>query len=656
MLVLGAVLSFAVSGPPAPAAAAASSCDRVAWSGQIGGDHEILVAAADGTSRLPLTNNSVDDRLPAWSPDGDRLAWLAGSDDAYSLTIADDEGDDAQPVGDDATYIDPHHVWAPAWSPDGERLLWARSGIAWWDQSIWLVDAEGDNPILITDPDLGYDRVYGMPAWLPDGSGLAFSGEIDGGDVLILTADIDGGDRTAVSTVSADPDPGTSEEPVVSPDGTMIAWVATAPGLSGQYVFVSNIDGTGRLALTTTDAEFNEHPAWSPDGTRIAWARNGAIVVADRDGGNRVEISSVGIGDDPSANQHPAWSPDGSQLAWSGDDASNVRQIWVSDFDGGDRTEISSVSFGTDPVENHTPVWAPTPAISLTTDGAIDEIGMVGDLTLVADAPCVITGVQIAVEAPPCLDADAVVVSTGSYASGIWTIPTLDGEATLNIEGTPTAGGACTTIAEVVTSDQGAIFSSIVHGDPCISDPHPFTDVLASSFAFEPVGCIFELGITNGTSSTTYSPGNDVTREQMASFLARIWRGLGRSCTDDPHPFTDVPATSFAVDDVGCIFDLGITTGTSVTTYSPQNTVTREQMAAFVARLWRALGFECSPYPHPFTDVDETSFAFDDVGCIFDLAITNGTSATTYSPDLNVTRAQMAAFLERLWRAAVLTP
>ena len=56
-------------------------------------------------------------------------------------------------------------------------------------------------------------------------------------------------------------------------------------------------------------------------------------------------------------------------------------------------------------------------------------------------------------------------------------------------------------------------------------------------------------------------------------------------------PFTDVESTSFAYDDVGRIYGLDITQGTSPTTYSPGDFVTREQMAAFLARLIRILNF-----------------------------------------------------------------
>ena len=74
----------------------------------------------------------------------------------------------------------------------------------------------------------------------------------------------------------------------------------------------------------------------------------------------------------------------------------------------------------------------------------------------------------------------------------------------------------------------------------------------------------------------------------MAAFLARLWEALGNECGGVPGEFVDVSASSFAFDSVACIKDIGVTLGTSATTYSPSDLVTREQMAAFLARLWRA--------------------------------------------------------------------
>lgn len=182
---------------------------------------------------------------------------------------------------------------------------------------------------------------------------------------------------------------------------------------------------------------------------------------------------------------------------------------------------------------------------------------------------------------------------------------------------------------------------------------HPFLDIPSTSFADDSVGCIFELGITQGTSSFTYSPGDRVTRKQMSAFVSRFIEAVtGEPCTGN-HSFVDVPSSSFAYGPVGCIFELGITTGTSSTTYSPDAFVTREQMASFVARVYRAVTGESCSIPTGFADVPTTSFAYRDVGCIASLGITQGTSSTTYSPGQFVTRAQMAAFVERLFNAVV---
>lgn len=116
-----------------------------------------------------------------------------------------------------------------------------------------------------------------------------------------------------------------------------------------------------------------------------------------------------------------------------------------------------------------------------------------------------------------------------------------------------------------------------------------FGDVAFSSFAIDDVAVIAELEITTGTSELTYSPGGPVTRAQMAAFLARLWEALGNECGGTPGEFVDVPSSSFAYEPVACIRELGITNGTSPTTYGPAQFVTREQMAAFIARFWRAV-------------------------------------------------------------------
>ena len=185
----------------------------------------------------------------------------------------------------------------------------------------------------------------------------------------------------------------------------------------------------------------------------------------------------------------------------------------------------------------------------------------------------------------------------------------------------------------------------------------PFVDVSPTSPTAQAIACIYALGITTGTTPTTYSPASNVTRAQMAIFLARLYKTItGTDAEIAETPFTDVAATDSASDDIGRIYGLGITTGTSATTYSPAANVTRAQMAIFLARLYKAAtGTEAPVIATPFTDVDATSTAYNDIGRIYGLEITTGTTPTTYSPANNVTRAQMASFLARLYTAATTT-
>lgn len=111
--------------------------------------------------------------------------------------------------------------------------------------------------------------------------------------------------------------------------------------------------------------------------------------------------------------------------------------------------------------------------------------------------------------------------------------------------------------------------------------------------------------------------------------------------------FTDVPTSAYYYDAICWSVENGVTNGTSATTFSPDTGVSRAQMVTF---LWRAAG---SPAPvatvNPFTDVDAGDYYYNAVLWAVEKGITNGTSATTFSPESAVSRAQAVTFL---WRSA----
>ena len=112
------------------------------------------------------------------------------------------------------------------------------------------------------------------------------------------------------------------------------------------------------------------------------------------------------------------------------------------------------------------------------------------------------------------------------------------------------------------------------------------------------------------------------------------------------NPFADVYESDYYYEAVLWAVANGVTNGTSATTFSPGVTVTRAQMVTF---LWRAYGSPKATGSNPFADVSADAWYYDAVLWAVANGVTVGTSATTFSPDAPVTRSQAVTFQ---WRAA----
>ena len=116
--------------------------------------------------------------------------------------------------------------------------------------------------------------------------------------------------------------------------------------------------------------------------------------------------------------------------------------------------------------------------------------------------------------------------------------------------------------------------------------------------------------------------------------------------------FADVPASAYYADAVKWAVEQGITSGTSATTFSPDMSCTRAQIVTF---LWRANGSPKADGANPFTDVSADAYYYDAVLWAVKEGITSGTSATTFAPDMTVTRGQTVTFLYRAAGAPAVT-
>lgn len=191
-------------------------------------------------------------------------------------------------------------------------------------------------------------------------------------------------------------------------------------------------------------------------------------------------------------------------------------------------------------------------------------------------------------------------------------------------------------------------------GGSCPSDGAPaYSDVPESSFAYDDSRCLREKGISDA--GDTYRPGDDMTRSEMAAFMANAYAALkGMEAPIESHMFTDVAGDPNA-EDIARISPNGlmITTGTSDTTYSPNDPVIRSHMALFLTRLYKAVSGMDAPVGGDtgFGDIGglnaEQQAA---IASLKHLGVTTGTSSTTYSPGRNVTREEMASFVARMFR------
>ncbi|MDE0289535.1 MAG: ExeM/NucH family extracellular endonuclease [bacterium] len=183
----------------------------------------------------------------------------------------------------------------------------------------------------------------------------------------------------------------------------------------------------------------------------------------------------------------------------------------------------------------------------------------------------------------------------------------------------------------------------------------PFTDLGTASAAHrDNIRRIHGLGITEGTSPTTFSPLMPVSLQQAASFLARLYEAVeGEEPPVVEPPYADLGTASAAHrDDIRRIYGLGIIAGGPLTTASPDACVSRGRTATLLARFYSLVTGSLAPVvTTPFTDLDRrVTSPSGDIGRIFGLGVTEGTSPTTFSPDACTTRQQMASFLARAYR------
>ena len=174
----------------------------------------------------------------------------------------------------------------------------------------------------------------------------------------------------------------------------------------------------------------------------------------------------------------------------------------------------------------------------------------------------------------------------------------------------------------------------------------PFTDVRESDWFYDDVVFAYENGLFSGTSDTTFSPNTSMTRAMLVTVLYRL---EGQPAVNGRSGFSDVQYNGYYEDAVTWAADNGIVNGTSTSTFSPNVNVTREQMAAILYRYaqYKKYNTAASSSLNGFTDQASVSgYATASLEWAVAEKLVNG-SAGKLMPTGNATRAQVAAILHR---------
>jgi hypothetical protein len=165
-----------------------------------------------------------------------------------------------------------------------------------------------------------------------------------------------------------------------------------------------------------------------------------------------------------------------------------------------------------------------------------------------------------------------------------------------------------------------------------------FSDVQDSkTYYFNAVKKAVKNGVTAGVSKNEFGVNTPVTRGQFVTWL---YRAAGEPEVTAASDFSDVASNAYYAKAVAWGVQNGIVKGTSATTFSPEQIVTRAQAVSFLYRTYAKKGSHYGTAYAKFDDVKSTDYYADAVAWAVDRDVTKGTSATTFSPKDDCTRAE----------------
>lgn len=175
----------------------------------------------------------------------------------------------------------------------------------------------------------------------------------------------------------------------------------------------------------------------------------------------------------------------------------------------------------------------------------------------------------------------------------------------------------------------------------------PFGDVKSADWFYNDVKYVYDKGMMAGTAADVFAPNATTTRAMIVTILYRL---EGSPAVTGTSAFVDVPAGQWYTDAVNWAAANQIVKGTSATTFAPNDSITREQMAAILYRYAQYKGYDVTKKADlsGYSDNSQVSaYAKDALAWANAAKLINGVTNTTLAPQGNATRAQVSAILHR---------
>lgn len=223
------------------------------------GDAEIYRMSLPRQIIVPLTHNLVEDNQPAWSPDGNQIAFVSNREGRqYTIYLMDAYGRDSRRLTEST-----QNNFSPVWSPDSHAIAYVTSRQEF---------ARQITEILLTDLDSGRTRRVSIPypnamspSWSPDSRHLAFTSDRRSpGNRIVYNMDTQTGDTQVLVNANT-----VQLNPVWSPDGRYLLYstLETQPGI---YLWDTTREES---LLLYAPRNFNiRNPSWTPDSSAIVYA------------------------------------------------------------------------------------------------------------------------------------------------------------------------------------------------------------------------------------------------------------------------------------------------------------------------------------------------------------------------------------------------